>query len=146
MSFYIINQFKNLKLLPTSIADEGYSNETENKMGSINNIPGMPPKPNKAGSTKEASKASSVSGETLKKSTGRQISASGDKTEISSLGRELYSLKMQETTNTEKVKQSSTISRSEIDKIKERIASNYYFDPEVIDKVVDKLIALPNYR
>ena len=32
-----------------------------------------------------------------------------------------------------------------IDAIKEKIASNYYFDPEVIDKVVDKLIALPNY-
>ena len=114
-------------------------------MGSINSILGMPPELNKTGSTKEARKAGSGSGETSKASNGKQTSASGDKAEISSVGRELLTLKMQAASYTEEVKESSTISQSEIENIKERIASNYYFDPEVIDKVVDKLIALPNY-
>jgi len=115
-------------------------------MGSINTILGMPPELNKPGNAKEARKAGSGNGKDAKTSEIKQASASADKAEISSVGRELLTLKMQAVNYTEEVKQASTISKGEIEAIKERIASNYYFDPEVIDKVVDKLIALPNYK
>jgi len=113
-------------------------------MGSINNVLGMPPELNKAGNNREARKAGSGNGKDVK--TGSvKAKASADKAEISSVGRELLSLKMQAAEYTTDVKKAETITPVEIDAIKERIASNYYFDPEVIDKVVDKLIALPNF-
>lgn len=115
-------------------------------MGSINSIFGLPTELNKAGNSKEARKAGSGSGKDQKVSKVEQKAASADKAEISSVGRELLTLKMQASAYTEEVKQARTISESEIEAIKERIASDYYFDPEVIDKVVDKLIALPNYK
>lgn len=115
-------------------------------MGSINNILGMPPELNKTGNTKEARKAGSGEGKDANVKSVAKDSGSADKAEISSVGRELLTLKMQAASYTEEVKQSSTITDVEIEAIKERIASNYYFDPEVIDKVVDKLIALPNYK
>jgi hypothetical protein len=113
-------------------------------MGSINNILGMPPELNKAGNNREVRKATSGNGKEAKTGT-VSSKVSSDKAEISSVGRELLTLKMQAAEYTEDVKKAETISQVEIDAIKEKIASNYYFDPEVIDKVVDKLIALPNY-
>ena len=55
------------------------------------------------------------------------------------MGRELLSLKMQAASYTDEVKRATTISPGEIEAVKEKISSNFYFDPEVIDKVVDKL-------
>ncbi len=114
-------------------------------MGSINNILGMPPELNKAGKSREVRKT--PPGANKDEKSGKIAQKAGsDKAEISSVGRELLTLKMQASKYTDEVKKADTISQVEIDAIKEKIASNYYFDPEVIDKVVDKLIALPNYR
>ena len=115
-------------------------------MASINNVLGIPPELNKSSSSKEARKAGSGIGKEAKASEMRQTSTSSDKAEISSVGRELLTLKMQAANYSSEVKQAQTISQTEIEAIKERIASNYYFDPEVIDKVVDKLVELPNYK
>lgn len=114
-------------------------------MGSINNVLGMPPELNKSGNSRTVRKTGSRDGKDAKAAGIKKTSASADKAEISSVGRELLTLKMQAASYKEEVKQADTISQGEIDAIKEKIASNYYFDPEVIDKVVDKLIALPNY-
>jgi hypothetical protein len=118
----------------------------ESEMASINNILGIPPESNKAGNAKESRKAGSGAGKEAKVSESKVSSTSSDKAEISSVGRELLTLKMQAANYSQEVKQAKTISENEIEAIKERIASNYYFDPEVIDKVVDKLVALPNYK
>ena len=113
-------------------------------MGSINNILGMPPELSKSGNSRAVRKTNS--GDVKEEKTaGINKQSVADKAEISSVGRELFTLKMQAAEYTEEVKKADTISQDEIDAIKEKIASNYYFDPEVIDKVVDKLIALPNY-
>ena len=115
-------------------------------MGSINSIFGMPPELNKTGNSKEARKAGSGEAKDINTSSVTKNTGSPDKAEISSVGRELLTLKMQAVNYTEEIKQAGTITEGEIEAIKERIASNFYFDPEVIDKVVDKLIALPNYK
>ena len=59
---------------------------------------------------------------------------------------EVEAIKSEAVQFTDEVKDAKTISEAEIDAIKERIASDFYFDPEVIDKIVDKLVALPNFK
>lgn len=74
-------------------------------------------------------------------------SASGaDKADISSVGRELLNIRLEAAGFTSLVEKAETIDTQEIEAIKEKIAANYYFDSEVIDKVVDKLLTLPNFR
>ncbi len=68
-----------------------------------------------------------------------------DQVQISDVGREMLTLKMEAARYLRDVKSSEVVSTEEIEAIKERIASRYYFDDEVIDDIVDKLISLPNY-
>ncbi len=70
-------------------------------------------------------------------------SAAKDQVEISSAGRELLSLKAETRKYLDDVKNSRAVSPQELDAIKEKIASRHYFDDEVIEKVVDKMVNLP---
>jgi anti-sigma28 factor (negative regulator of flagellin synthesis) len=70
----------------------------------------------------------------------------GDKANISGQGRELYNIRQEAFQYKSLIEHAETLSNQEIESIKEKIATNYYFDSEVIDKVVDKLLTLPNYK
>jgi len=70
----------------------------------------------------------------------------GDKANISGQGRELYNIRQEASQYTGLITNTEVLTNQEIDSIKGKIASNYYFDSEVIDKVVDKLLTLPNFR
>ncbi len=71
--------------------------------------------------------------------------SSRDQVNISSEGRELLSLKSEAAKYLKDVQDSEVLSVEEVDAIKEKIASKYYFDPEVINTIVDKMINLPNF-
>jgi len=71
--------------------------------------------------------------------------SSKDQVQISSKARELLTLKMEAESYIKEVKETELISPQEIDAIKEKIASKYYFDEEVINDLVDRLVSLPNY-
>ncbi|MCB0281014.1 MAG: hypothetical protein H6627_11650 [Calditrichae bacterium] len=68
-----------------------------------------------------------------------------DQVQISSKGRELLTLKIEAESYLKDIKESETVSPQELDAIKEKIASKYYFEKEVIDDLVDRLMNLPNY-
>ena len=74
------------------------------------------------------------------------VRSSDDKAEISSSGRELLAMKNESAQYTNDVKEAESLSNTEINVIKEKVADNFYFKSEVIDKVVEKILALPNFR
>jgi len=117
-------------------------------MGAINNIFGMPPGMNKADKSKQAGGAGNDSASKVKaRKAGETADTSGyDKAQISSAAQKLLTIKSEAVQFTAEVKDAKTISHAEIDAIKEKIASDFYFDPEVIDKIVDKLVVLPNFK
>ncbi len=117
-------------------------------MGAINNIFGMPPGMNKAEKSKQVGGAGNDSANKGKARKAGDVSdASGfDKAMISMAAQKLLTIKSEAVQFTAQVKDAKTISEAEIHAIKEKIATDFYFDPEVIDKIVDKLVALPNFK
>ena len=111
-------------------------------MGTIKNILGMSPEVNRSNQGKKIGSGKGSSSERAK-STGK--SSSPVKAEISQIGRDFFNLKTESKNYLDEVRNSATISTAEIESIKEKIASNYYFEPEVIDQVVDKLMRMPNF-
>jgi len=139
--------FKFLLDPPTDKVEEEILNRRGIKMGAINNILGLPPGLHKTDKNKEPARVGKDSGESgkAKKTEGNSPSVY-DKAVISNEARELLSIKAEAVRHTDRVKNAETISPLEIEAIKQKIAADFYFEPEVIDKVVDKLIALPNYK
>jgi len=70
---------------------------------------------------------------------------SKDQVQISVEGRNLLSIKTEASGYLKDVQESEILTHQDIDAIKEKIASKYYFDAEVIDELVDKLVSLPEY-
>ncbi len=105
-------------------------------MGLIENILGLP------GDVNRPDKSGGVNRKNVAKSAPKSDSSKGKvvKTDISQEAWQLYNLKSQAAQFVDKVKQAETLSTREIEEIQQRISSQYYFDSEVIDKVVDKLL------
>lgn len=93
--------------------------------------------------------------EALKKTAGKKASSkvvpketndsSKDKTQISRAARELLALKQEAQKYIDQVKSAETISADQVKELKERIASRHYLDEKVIDKIIDRLINLPDF-
>ena len=113
-------------------------------MGPLKSIVGLSQDIGKSEEAKETKKVEKPS-RFNKKVNGQKTAVNTDVAHISSAGREMLLLKMEAQKYVDDVGRAETLSLREIESIKEKIAANYYFDPEVIDKVVDKLTALPNY-
>ncbi len=62
------------------------------------------------------------------------------KTEISPEAKHLLDLKNEASQYLDQVKKAETLSQERIDQIKERISSQYYFDSQVIDQIVEKML------
>lgn len=114
-------------------------------MSSIKSVFGLPQDINKNEKAKELKQVGKKVAD-IKKGKGGESAKTSDVAQISSAGKELLSLKLQAEQYVDQVKNSETLTVSEIEAIKEKIASNFYFDPEVIDKIVDKIVSLPNFH
>jgi len=114
-------------------------------MGPLKSILGMSQDIGKSEKAKETKKIDKDV-RSAKKVDGQKTAANADVAHISSAGREMLLLKMEAQKYVDRVERAETLSLKEIESIKEKIAANYYFDPEVIDKVVDKIIAMPNFN
>jgi len=68
-----------------------------------------------------------------------------DQARISDTARNMLNLRIDAKKYLDNIKQNKTLSESEIDKLKQKIDDNYFIDEEVVDKIVDKLIDLPNF-
>jgi len=102
-----------------------------------------PPDPKKTESNHKAEKSAGASPN--KNASGSKVGGSKDQVNISDAGRELLSLKSEAAKYLKDVKDSEVLTVEEVDSIKEKIASKYYFDTEVINTIVDKMINLPNF-
>lgn len=114
-------------------------------MGAINNILGMPPGVNKNDKSKQTGAVGNSPAQKKARKAEGSSTSGFDQALISNEAQKLLTQKNEAAQYTQKVRESKTISKEEIESIKEKIASDYYFEPEVIDKVVDKLVALPNF-
>ncbi len=116
-------------------------------MGTIKNIFGMSPDINKTNRNNTEKKVNTnnkeqETGSTTKTGNSHKPAVTAD---ISPVGRELLTLKSEAASYIEEVRSAKTITTTEIQEIKEKIASQYYFEPEVIDQIVDKLMAMPSF-
>jgi len=68
-----------------------------------------------------------------------------DQAQISSEARQLLTLKQEARQYLDEVKSASTLSEHDIQQIKQKMESKYFLDSDVIDKIVEKLINLPNF-
>ncbi len=114
-------------------------------MGPLKSIIGLSQDVGKSEKAKETKKVDKEH-RSDKKVNGQKTAVNADVAQISSAGREMLLLKMEAQKYVDDVGRAETLSLKEIESIKEKIAANYYFDPEVIDKVVDKIIAMPNFN
>jgi len=108
-------------------------------MGHISDILGVPPEVNKPGLRKAAAERTSRKSETG--------SNEKDKLEISSLGRELLSMKAEASKSAymEHVRSAETLDEKRLELIRERIKANFYNDPHVIEKILAELMELPYF-
>jgi len=113
-------------------------------MGPIRNLFSTSPDLKKTESNKKTAQTDNKGNDNAKVNEAAK-SGKKDQVQISDVGREMLTLKMEAARYLRDVKSSEVVSTEEIEAIKERIASRYYFDDEVIDDIVDKLISLPNY-
>ncbi|HED09186.1 MAG TPA: flagellar biosynthesis anti-sigma factor FlgM [Caldithrix abyssi] len=110
-------------------------------MGPIRNLFSTSPDLKRTDSGKKAGKAESSyqKNDALNKVAGNGAGKS-DQVEISTEGRQLLSLKAEAQKYISDVKNSRAVTAQELEGIKEKIASKHYFNDEVIEKVVDKMM------
>lgn len=113
-------------------------------MGPIKQLFSTSPDLKKTDTNKKLNKVNDTGSKEDNKSSAVESSAK-DQVQISNKGRELLILKTEAENYLKDIKESEVVSPQELDAIKERIASKYYFEKEVIDDLVDRLINLPNY-
>ena len=114
-------------------------------MGPIKEIPGFSPEVKKFEKNSESKKVDDRkdAGKPEKPDANSAISA--DRAEISSLGRDMLSVKTEAEKYLQLIRESRIADQEELDEIREKINSDYYLDPEVIEKIIDELMALPNF-
>ena len=109
-------------------------------MSSIKDIPGVNQQLKRLEKENEVKKANASKkyGETA--STSGTTEARKDSVEISSAGREMLAQKAQSEKFISTVKNSDTLSGNEKDAIREKIAADYYSNPEVVDKIANDVV------
>ena len=100
---------------------------------------------NQANRSEEIQKANEKTVNSQPEKTSPAAAEGTDKAQISDAARELLSLKLESPKYVDDIKNSATISETEVDQLKNKVENNFYKDPEVIDKIVDKLLDLPNF-
>ncbi len=73
------------------------------------------------------------------------IGAEKDRAEISDAGRSLLSVKTEADRYLTLIENTNIVADEEIEEIREKVMLNYYSTEEVIDKITEKLLNLPNY-
>jgi hypothetical protein len=71
-----------------------------------------------------------------------------DKLDISPAGRELLNTKAEAAReeNLEKVRLAGTLDDARLEQIRDRIEHNFYDNPDIIEKILDKLMELPSFQ
>jgi hypothetical protein len=109
-------------------------------MSSIRDIPGVNHQLKKLEKESEVRKANAAKKYEQASSASASQEARKDSVEISSAGRDLMAQKAQTENLVSVVKDAGTLSADERLAIREKIASDYYGNPEVVDKIVDDVV------
>lgn len=73
------------------------------------------------------------------------VKSGRDQAQISNAARELLALDNEAKQYVNKIKKADVFSPEDIQKVKERVESKYYLNPNVVSNIVDKLTSLPTY-
>ena len=73
------------------------------------------------------------------------VKSDRDLAQISNAARELLALDNEAKQYVNKIKSADVLSPEDIQKVKERVESKYYLNPNVVNNIVDKLTSLPTY-
>ena len=68
-----------------------------------------------------------------------------DQAQISTAARGMLSMRMDAKKYIDEVEQSQTLSENEVNQLKQKIENKYFISEDVVDKIVDKLVNLPNF-
>lgn len=113
-------------------------------MGNIRNIFNLSPDSNKLNKNDGLKKVHSGKYQD-KTASAEKKEVSKDKAQISSAARGLLTLKTEAANYLSEIENTQTITDKDIERLKDKIESKYFLDADVIDTIVDKLIAMPNY-
>ena len=87
----------------------------------------------------EAGQQEKSAGSITKKNRGR------DEIQISDSARELLTLRQDAQDYVDEIKQTNALTENDITQLRQKIDNKYFLSDEVIDKIVDKLVELPNF-
>ncbi len=76
---------------------------------------------------------------------GNQVASENDKAEISDAGRTLLNAKTEALNYVKHVENTTLLNGNELDEIREKVNSGYYFDQKVVDKIAERMLELPNF-
>lgn len=113
-------------------------------MSSIKDIGGLNPDVQKMLKNERSTKASSNS-KTAKSDEKVNSAEIKDSATISDQAKELLATESETERFVSSIKNAETTSRNEIVELKTAVNSGKYSDPKVIDKIVEKLLDLPNF-
>ena len=68
-----------------------------------------------------------------------------DQAQISTAARGMLSMRMDAQKYIDDVEKSQNLSENDVKQLKQKIENKYYISEEVVDKIVDKLVSLPNF-
>lgn len=113
-------------------------------MGPIKDISGLSQNLKKLDKQSDARKIDSKK-DTGKVAKGNLVTSENDTAEISDAGRTLLNAKSEAVNYLNQVENTRLINDAELEEIREKVNSGYYFDQKVIDKIAERLLELPNF-
>lgn len=113
-------------------------------MAGINNLLNISASGNKISRNEDLKKTAANKNEQKTGNTAN-VSDRKDQAQISDAARSLLSLRIDAQQYVDEIEQSKTLSDNDVKELKQKINNKYFVDDVVIDKIVDKLIDLPNF-
>jgi len=113
-------------------------------MAGINNFLNIPASANKINRNEDLKKTANNKNEQKADNTAN-VSERKDQAQISNAARSMLSLRIDAQKYVDEIEQSKTLSDNDVKDLKQKINNKYFVDADVIDKIVDKLIDLPNF-
>lgn len=111
-------------------------------MSSIQNLYGITPEGNRVNKKDDIKQQRVAKNGKTDKADHKPVN---DNAQISTKAKELLTLRLEARKYIDEIKKSETLTANDLEQLKAKIEQKYFTDPEVIDKIVDELLNLPNF-
>jgi hypothetical protein len=115
-------------------------------MAGIEQFAGLSSNAQKINKNGSAKKALDKEPSKIKPVRNSKISSGKDEPNISKTAKNLLSLKIEVQKFIDEVKESKTITDSEVQAVRKKMEEKYYFNSKVIDEVINKILSLPGFQ